>query len=86
MGEDWQRLSRETRHLDILTPYRSNQRSSRSPHFTAWLKGLRERIEGTFHEVQNTGRHQEHLRCKTWLLSSTLHKVELRFRRNPAGI
>ncbi len=65
IGEDWQRLYRETRGLQFLTPYRVNQRQTRPPGFNAWLNGVRARIESAFHEVQNTGRHLEQLLCKT---------------------
>ena len=65
IGADWQQGYRETRGLDILTPTRANQRTPRSAGFQQWLHRLRERIEGAFHEVQNTGRHLEHLPCKT---------------------
>lgn len=80
MGEDGQRLYRETRQVDILTPYRDNQPSSHSPRLTAWLQSVRERMEGTFHEVQNTGRHLEHLRCKT-LRGLITHVIALLLRR-----
>jgi hypothetical protein len=32
-----------------------------------WLSSVRERIEGVFHEVQNTGRNLERLLAKTVL-------------------
>ena len=44
---------------------RANQHTTRPPGFEPWLNRLRERIEGAFHEVQNTGRHREHLTCRT---------------------
>ena len=65
IGADWQQGYRETRGLDILTPSRANQRTARPAAVQRWLNRLRERIEGAFHEVQNTGRHLEHLTCRT---------------------
>ena len=92
MGEDWQRLYRETRPVDILTPYRAHQPSPHAPRFTAWLPSVRTRMEGAFHEVQNTGRHREHLRCRTLrglithvMAKMTSHTLKLLLRRE-AGI
>ena len=65
IGADWQQGYRETRGLDILTPSRAHQRTARPAAVPRWLNRLRERIEGAFHEVQNTGRHREHLTCRT---------------------
>ena len=65
LGADWQEGYRETRGLEILTPSRRNQRPARPAEVQRWLNRLRERIEGAFHEVQNTGRHLEHLTCRT---------------------
>ena len=57
LGADWQQNYRETRSLAILIPLRTNQRPAHPPGFERWLNRVRERIEGAFHEVQNTGRH-----------------------------
>ena len=65
IGADWQQGYRETRGLEILTPARRNQRPARPAAVQQSLNRLRERIEGAFHEVQNTGRHLEHLTCRT---------------------
>ena len=92
IGADWQQGYRETRGLDILTPSRTNQRTTRSAGFQQWLHRLRERIEGAFHEVQNTGRHLEHRPCKTVrglithvAAKMTSHALKLLLRRQ-AGI
>lgn len=92
IGEDWQRLYQETRGLQCLTPYRVNQRQTRPPGFNAWLNGVRARIESAFNEVQNTGRHLEHLLCKTVrglvthvTAKMTSHTLKLLLRRK-AGI
>ena len=63
LGADWQQGYRGTRGLDILTPGR--QRTTQPVGFQQWLNRLRERSEGAFHEVQNTGRRLEPLSCKT---------------------
>ena len=65
IGADWQQGYRETRGLDILTPSRAHQRTAWPATVQQWLNRLRERIEGACHEVQNTGRHREHLTCRT---------------------
>ncbi len=92
IGADWQQGYRETRGLDILTPARTHQRTNRSVGFPQWLHRLRERIEGAFHEVRNTGRYLEHRPCKTvrGLITHvaskmTSHALKLLLRRQ-AGI
>ena len=92
LGADWQEGYRETRGLEILTPLRANQRPAQPPGFEPWLNRLRERIEGAFHEVQNTGRHLEHLTCRTLqglrthvATKMTSHALRLLLRRQ-AGI
>ena len=57
IGADWQLGCRETRGLEIPTPSRANPRTAQPAGFRPWLHRLRERIEGAFHEVRNTGRH-----------------------------
>jgi len=49
----------------IWTPMRSNQDSLNSKGLDRWLCSVRERIEGVFHELQNTGRNIERLLAKT---------------------
>jgi hypothetical protein len=49
----------------IWTPKRKNQSVQNSIAFDRWLSSIRERIEGVFHEVQNTGRNLERLLAKT---------------------
>ena len=65
IGIEWQ-----TKHLDshgnrIWTPKRSNQHIQNSQAFDRWLNARRERIEGVFNQLQNTGRNIEHLLRKT---------------------
>ncbi len=65
LGADWQaRIQRETGNR-ILTPRRKNQKIQHDPDYERRLNRLRERIEGVFHELQNTGRNLERLLAKT---------------------
>lgn len=65
IGLEWQtRIFDQTNNL-IWTPSRSNQRAVNTPRLDRWLGSLRERIEGVFHEIQNTGRNIERLLAKT---------------------
>jgi len=65
MGLEWQtQIFDQTNNL-IWTPRRSNQYLQNSPGLDRWLSRIRERIEGTFHEIQNTGRNIERLLTKT---------------------
>ena len=65
IGEDWQeRIFRHTRNR-IYTPKRVNQSDQNPVAFDRWLNSVRERIEGVFHEIQNTGRNIERLLAKT---------------------
>lgn len=49
----------------VWTPKRKNQYVQNSSAFDRWLSRIRERIEGVFQEVQNTGRNLERLLAKT---------------------
>jgi hypothetical protein len=70
IGQDWQ-----ARILDatgtavtdrlVFTPKRSGQHQQNAPGFDRWLNRQRERIEGVFHEVQDTVRNLERLLTKT---------------------
>jgi Transposase DDE domain len=64
IGDDWQRWQVESTHNRIVTPKRKNQHVQNPIELDRWLCSTRERIEGVFHEIQNTGRHLEHLRAK----------------------
>jgi len=65
IGEDWQeRIFRHTRNR-IYTPKRANQSDQNPAEFDRWLNSIRERIEGVFNEIQNTGRNIERLLAKT---------------------
>jgi hypothetical protein len=67
LGLKWQtRIFDQTNNL-IWTPRRSNQQYQNAPGLDRWLNSIRERIEGVFHEIQNTGRNLERLLAKTIL-------------------
>ena len=65
IGEDWQaKIFRHTRNR-IYTQKRANQSDQNPETFDRWLNSVRERIEGVFNEIQNTGRNVERLLAKT---------------------
>lgn len=65
IGLEWQtNIFDQTNNL-IWTPKRSNQHVQNSKKLDRFLSNLRERIEGVFHEIQNTGRNIERLLAKT---------------------
>jgi hypothetical protein len=67
LGLEWQtQIFDQTNNL-IWTPRRSNQYVQNTPQLDCWLSSIRERIEGVFHEIQNTGRNIERLLAKTVL-------------------
>jgi hypothetical protein len=67
VGFKWQtRIFDQTNNL-IWTPRRANQKVQNSPDLDRWLSHIRERIEGVFHEIQNTGRNIERFLAKTIL-------------------
>jgi hypothetical protein len=65
IGELWQAEVRYAWRNRIWTTKRANQASQNAPAFDALLSRVRERIEATFHQLQNTGRHLERLLAKT---------------------
>jgi hypothetical protein len=65
LGLKWQtQIFDQTNNL-IWTPRRANQHYQNDKSLDRWLSSVRERIEGVFHEVQNTGRNIERLLTKT---------------------
>jgi hypothetical protein len=65
IGLEWQtKIFDQTNNL-IWTPRRSNQYLQNTRSLDHWLSSVRERIEGVFHEIQNTGRNIERLLTKT---------------------
>ena len=67
LGFKWQTLIFDQTNNLIWTPRRSNQKVQNAKNLDRWLNSVRERIEGVFHEVQNTGRNIERLLTKTLL-------------------
>ena len=65
IGEFWQSDQLLCNGNQIWTPKRSNQHDQNDKAFDNWLNSTRERIEGTFNELQNTGRNIERLLRKT---------------------
>ena len=65
IGEDWQADVARTTGNRIFTPMRDNQHPQNPPAFDRLLGHFRERIEGVFNAIQNTGRHLERLLRKT---------------------
>jgi len=61
IGTDWQADVGRVTGNRIFTPMRANQHQQNPPEFNRLLGKFRERIEGVFNEIQNTGRHLEHL-------------------------
>ena len=65
INQDWQ-LQLETRTGNRLwTVKRKNQKCQHSASLNRFIAKVRQRIEGVFHEIQNTGRNPERLLSKT---------------------
>jgi hypothetical protein len=67
LGLKWQTSIFDQTNNLIWTPRRANQKYQNSPGLDRWLSKIRERIEGVFHEIQDTGRNIERLLAKTVL-------------------
>jgi hypothetical protein len=67
LGSEWQTAVLDQTNNLIWTPRRSNQHYQNAKGLDRWLNRIRERIEGVFHEIQNTGRNLERLLAKTVL-------------------
>jgi hypothetical protein len=65
LGEIWQQEQYDNQGNRVWTPKRINQKVQNPEGFDRWLNSIRERIEGAFNEVQNTGRNLERLLRKT---------------------
>ena len=65
LGCEWQMGIFDQTNNRIWTPKRKNQSVQNTKSFDHWLSSIRERIEGVFHEIQNTGRNLERLLAKT---------------------
>ncbi len=65
IGDDWQAEVLLHTGNRVWTAKRANQAAHNPPQFDALLRQVRERIERTFHAIQNTGRNIERLLAKT---------------------
>lgn len=65
IGADWQQEIKEQSGNRVWTAKRINQKEQNPAWFDRLLNSVRERIEGSFNELQNTGRNLERLLAKT---------------------
>lgn len=65
IGQDWQQQIASSTGNRIWTIHRQNQHHQNSSSFKRLISRVRQRIEGVFHEIQNTGRNPERLLNKT---------------------
>lgn len=65
LGVEWQMQMQQQTGNTISTPKRKNQKLQHPDGFECLLNSVRERIEGVFNEIQNTGRNLERLLAKT---------------------
>ena len=71
IGAEWQREVKEQTDNRVWTTKRVNQKEQNPQWFDRLLNSVRERIEGSFNELQNTGRNLERLLAKTVIGLST---------------
>jgi len=62
---EWQEHVQQQTGNTVITPKRKNKKIRHPDGFRRLLNSVRERIEGAFHELQNTGRNIERLLAKT---------------------
>ena len=65
IGQDWQERIRIETGNKILTVARTNQVDNKKEQTKKLIGKIRQRIEGVFHEIQNTGRNPERFLNKT---------------------
>jgi hypothetical protein len=65
IGVEWQQEIKEQSGNRVWTTKRVNQKEQNPKWFDRLLNSVRERIEGSFNELQNTGRNLERLLAKT---------------------
>ena len=61
IGQDWQQQITSSTGNKIWTIHRNNQYNQPSAPLKRLIAKVRQRIEGVFHEIQNTGRNPERL-------------------------
>ncbi|MGB9179298.1 MAG: hypothetical protein WCB68_08620 [Pyrinomonadaceae bacterium] len=71
IGAEWQQEVKEQSGNRIWAAKRVNQKEQNPVWFDRLLSRVRERIEGSFNELQNTGRNLERLLAKTVVGLST---------------
>ena len=71
IGAEWQQAIKEQSGNRVWTTKRVNQKEQNPKWFDRLLSSVRERIEGSFNELQNTGRNMERLLAKTVIGLST---------------
>jgi hypothetical protein len=71
IGVEWQQEIEEQSGNRVWTTKRVNQKEQNPKWFDRLLSSVRERIEGSFNELQNTGRNMERLLAKTVIGLST---------------
>jgi hypothetical protein len=88
IGVEWQQGVKEQTGNRVWTVKRINQKRQNPKSFDRWLNSVRERIEGAFNELQNTGRNLERLLTKTVsglsarvIAKVTSHTLKLLLRR-----
>jgi hypothetical protein len=72
IGQDWQQQITSSTGNKIWTIHRDNQHDQPSSDLKRLIAKVRQRIEGVFHEIQNTGRNPERLLNKT-VAGFTIH-------------
>ena len=71
IGADWQQQVKDQTENRFWTTKRVNQKQQNPKWFGRILNSVRERVEGSFNELQNTGRNMERLLAKTVIGLST---------------
>lgn len=89
IGVEWQAQIYEQTGNRVWTTKRANQKVQNPPEFDRILNRVRERIEGAFNEIQNTGRNLERLLakkvvglCTRVIAKMTSHALKLLLRRD----
>ena len=88
IGQEWQDAITRSTGNRILTIHRDNQHQQVKSDLKLLIGRVRQRIEGVFHEIQNTGRNPERLLNKTingltthMAAKMTSHTLRLLLRR-----
>jgi hypothetical protein len=88
IDDDWQQQWARHQGVRIWNVKRKNQSPQNPPEFDRWLTSIRERVEGAFNEIRNTGRDLERLFRKTVLgvcthviAKVTSHTLKVALRR-----